>query len=297
MADTILVLGATGQLGRAIMARAEHLGLRAVGAARTGSHLDLDLADDEALARAVDMVKAAIVVNCAAVVSLDRCQQTPEQAWRVNARAVAVLVESCRATGSRLVQVSTDHFFTGDGDDLHAEDAPVRLVNEYARTKFAGERYALTAQGGLTLRTNFTGFRGAATPTFAEWLIGALTRREPLRLFTDFYTSTIDCESCAKAMLDLTLAGATGLYNLAARTCMNKEAFARALAEELEVDLDWAQTGSVASLATARAESLGLDVRRAEAALGYALPTAREAVANLACQYRRQEEVAACPPR
>ena len=291
MADTILVLGATGQLGQAVMAVAGHLGLEAVGAARTGAHLDLDITDDKALARTVALAQAGMVVNCAALVSLDRCEQSPDLAWRINGRAVAVLAEACRDAEAKLVHISTDHFFIGDHDALHDEDAPVRLVNEYARTKYAGERFALAAPDGLAIRTNITGFRGrTAAPTFVEWLIRALENREPLTLFTDFYTSTLDCETCARAVLDLALAGRTGLCNVAARDCMDKEGFARALAKELGVDPDWAETGSVASLATPRAESLGLDVSRAEAALGRPLPTAREAVANLARQYRHQSE-------
>ena len=74
--------------------------------------------------------------------------------------------------------VSTDHYWQGDGRLLHAEDAPIQLVNEYARSKHAGERFALSGSGpSLALRTNIVGVRGwKGRPTFAEWAVGAIRR-------------------------------------------------------------------------------------------------------------------------
>ncbi|MBU1248537.1 MAG: SDR family oxidoreductase [Proteobacteria bacterium] len=288
MADTILIFGATGQLGQAFLAQAEARGMNAIGVARSGTNRTLDITNDQGVVEAILTTAPALVVNCAAMVSLDACENDPGMAYRINTRPVSVMTQACTETGSRFIQISTDHFFTGDREALHDEDAPVVLLNEYARTKYAAEAFALTAQDALVIRTNITGFRGRrGSPPFAEWIISSLKKRAPLTLFTDFYTSTLDCKTCAKAVLDLAETSATGRLNVAAQTAMNKAEFAHILAQELGIDLDWATTGTITSLPTPRAESLGLDVTRAEAALGYALPTGPEAVRNLVRQSRK----------
>lgn len=288
MPKRLLILGATGQLGAAFVGQAHALGLEALAAARDNAPIKLDITDDDALFATVKKCCPDVVINCAALVSLDGCERNPAAAYAVNARAVGVLANICATNSLKLIHISTDHFFTGDSNAKHDESAAVRLVNEYARTKYAGECFALTVPGALAIRTNITGFRGReGSPTFAEWLISAIEGRKPLTLFTDFYTSTLDCESCAEAVLQLLQRGASGILNVAASDCMNKMRFAMQLAAELEIELDWALEGSVASLPTPRAESLGLDVSRAEEILGRKLPTAAEAVKNLISQHKR----------
>ena len=212
---------------------------------------------------------------------LDRCERELDAAHRVNAEAVGVMAQACARPGISLVQVSADHFFTGDRDRLHDETAPVHLVNEYARSKFAGEALAMAAPKALVVRTNVTGLRGWPRPTFFEWAVDALRHRKPMVLFGDYFTSTIDTGSLARAILDLVDRKASGLINVAAREVASKRQFMEALAQVMGMKLDWAAEGSVRSLSVRRAESLGLDVSRAESLLGYQLPDFRTVIERL----------------
>ncbi len=274
-------------LGQALLSEAGMRALRAAGAARSGADHACDLTDAAAVMKLVTGLAPKLVVNAAALTDLNACEADPGLAYRINARAVAILAEACRAAGSRLLQVSTDHFFSGDGADRHDEVAPVRLVNEYARSKYAGEAFALALPGTLVLRTNITGFRAwAGKPTFAEWLIGAIERDETMTLFEDFWTSTMDAPGFARAALDLSAAGAAGLLNLASREVANKRMFAEAMARALGCRPTRATAGSVAALPVRRAESAGLDVHVAEAILGRALPGLDDVTAALVSEYR-----------
>ena len=285
----ILVFGATGMLGQAIAAEATRRGRALCGASRHGPDRTIDLARPEGIGRLLDELAPELVINAAAIASIDECERDAASALAVNARAVIAMSEYCRRAGIPLVQVSTDHFFTGDADALHTELAPVALVNAYARTKFLAEGYAGLAPGALILRTNITGLRGwPGRPTFAEWALDALVRRAPLRLFEDFRTSTIDAPSFARALFDLVESGAVGIVNLAARGVASKRRFVQALAQALGVALDWDEPASVASLAVPRAESLGLDVSKAERLLGYALPDTDQVCRNLVSQWEQE---------
>jgi dTDP-4-dehydrorhamnose reductase len=285
----ILLFGATGMLGRAIAAEAWRRGQGVVGAARGGPDRALDLVDTDATAALVAAVRPDLVINAAALVDLDACERDPGRAYAVNARSVAVMAGACRAQDVPFVQISTDHFFTGDGDRRHAETDPVTLVNEYARTKFAGEAFARLAPRALVVRTNVTGMRGGpGRAGFAEWAFEALVRRAPLRLFDDYHGSTIDTVAFARALFDLVAGGTTGVVNLAARTVASKARFVRGLARELGIVLDWDERASVRGLATRRAESTGLDVGKAERLLGYALPDTDTVCRNLVVQWEEQ---------
>ena len=282
----VLVVGSTGMLGQAVTAAAVRRGDAVVTAARACADIALDVTDDAAVQAAVADAGAEVVVNCTAIVSLAECERDPALAYRVNARAVAVLAEAAHRTGAQLVHVSTDQYWLGDGRAVHGEGAPVRLVNEYARSKYAGEAFALAYPEALAVRTNVTGFRGASgRPTFIEWVTEALEGGEPMTLFDDFYTSTLDAPALAVAMLDLVAAGQAGLVNVASSQVASKKEFIEAVARELGADDREFQTASVRSLDPPRPDSLGLDVSAAERALGRPLPDLDQTVAALVAQH------------
>lgn len=274
-------------LGQALCREASRHGYEAVGIAHSGCDCTIDITNDIQLVECIANIRPEIIVNAAAMTSLAECESDPGRAYRVNARAGGVLAEICRSQGAYLVQVSTDHYFTGDGAAQHAETAPVRLVNEYARTKFAGEAFARTCPGALVVRTNIVGFRGRGTPTFAEWAIGALQSGAPVRVFDDFFTSSIDVGSFAKAIFHILPARVSGILNLASREVASKKTFISLLAAELGLGHVPLLVGSVAGLADAqRAESLGLAVAKAEGLLGYELPTTREVIQAVVREYQ-----------
>lgn len=282
----LLVIGSTGLLGQAVMAEARERDWPCLGAARSGASHSVDVTDPAQLGTLVRTVAPAVVVNCAAVTSLDACERRPALAYAVNARAPALLAELSIERDMALVQVSSDHFFTGDGPARHDEDTGVRLLNEYARTKYAGEAFALTSPMALVVRTNIVGLRGwAARPTFAEWALESLEHAGPIAAYGDFFTSSMHSRACARALLDLAATGARGLLNVASSQVASKREFVAALALAAGVRAE-IRGGTVRDLAPTRAESLGLDVSRAEELLGRRLPDLGETVRAVLEEHR-----------
>lgn len=274
-------------MGQAFVAEARERGQPCAGVARSGSDHDLDVTDGAALEAAVRDARPSAIVNCVAVTGLGACESNPAHAFDVNARVPALLAHIARELDAKLVQISTDHFFTGDGAKPHAEDADVRLVNEYARSKYAGERLALTDPGALVVRTNVVGLRGwPGRPTFAEWALEAVCSGRSMVLFDDYFTSSMSARAAATAILDLLSAGASGLVNVASSQVSSKRAFVRALASELRAELRGVRSGSVRELLPNRAESVGLDVTRAQRLLGRELPDLADTVAAIASEAR-----------
>lgn len=284
----ILVLGATGMLGQALMRVGKERGLEVIGTARTGSDIDLDVLDERAMRRCLRDLAPKTVINAVAETRLDRCEREAGMAYLLNARPASILAEVGRASEFHLVQISTDHYFTGGGAAQHDEDAPVRLVNEYARTKYAGERFALTLDDALVVRTNIVGFRAReGAPTFVEWAFESLRNGRSMTLFDDFFTSSLDVTAFSEALYDLLPLRIHGVLNLASSEVSSKKRFIETLAARTGYACSHCVAGSVHELTgeIRRAESLGLDVTRAEALLERKLPGLAEVVSALAEEF------------
>lgn len=275
MAIGIIVLGATGMLGQALIREAARRQIPCLGISRHGVQgLRVDLTDGRALASALEHAAGRIVINAAALTDVDACERDPAQAQAINTHLPGELARQCERSGRKLVHVSTDHYFTDDIDRLHDEQHPVKLVNEYARSKFAGEVLAAQCPRSLVLRTNIVGLRGwAGRPTFVEWVLASLRGVSEFTAYDDVVASSIDVGQFAQALFDLLDRDASGLLNVAARDAQTKDRFIRGLARALRLDDRHCRTGHQANRpGTARANALGLDVRRAESLLQRRLP-------------------------
>jgi dTDP-4-dehydrorhamnose reductase len=283
---TVVVLGASGLLGQALMLELHRRGTKAVGLSRgTG----VDLARVARLDAVLDAHEPTLVINAAAITQLELCEREPEAAWALHARLPGLLAQWATGTGVPWVQVSTDHYFRAEENLLHDEHAPVALLNEYARSKHAGEAAALTSPLALVARTNIVGRRGwPGLPSFAEWAHEALRAGKPFAAYTDAWASSMEAGQCAAALLDLAALGARGLVNVASRESISKARFIGELARAADLDAGPMQQQPRPRGGLPRANALGLDVRRAESLLGRALPTAAEVASALATAFQEQ---------
>lgn len=282
MVERILIIGSTGLLGQALCREFSAAGTVVFGLARSGADFDISLPDPDGLREALEACNPDVIVNAAALVDLNHCENDPTLAYGVNAQLVGLLTNWCQEYGRRLVHISTDHFFSGSGPTLHDEASPVTLLNEYARTKFAGEAFALCCPDTLILRTNFTGWRGIPDrPTFLEWAVTALMSGTEINGFTDYHTSTLDAGTVAKAVRDLLLADATGILNVGASEIASKWQFLTLLATRLGQQTSQVKESIAGQGGLRRATNLGLDSNKAERILGWELPNTETVVDNL----------------
>ena len=286
-----MVLGSTGLLGQALCREALARDLVCLGASRSSSTTPVNATRADELVSVIAEFRPDVVINCVAEVSLALCEGDPGLAYLVNARPAALLGRLSVTHGFYFMQISTDHFYTGDGDAAHDEECRVQLCNEYASTKWAGEQFALCQAEALVVRTNIVGFRGReGQPTFLEWVLQSFEQKSPLTMFEDYFTSSLDVSTCARALLDLAPLRPSGRLNLAAAQISSKKDFILSLARRLGVDETPFRAGSLRALAgPPRAESCGLDVSRAQSLLPWRLPNLDQVVDQLAREYLTQK--------
>jgi dTDP-4-dehydrorhamnose reductase len=180
-----LVLGASGQVGFELMRALVPLG-EVVAATRDGANhtVDADLARADSLARALDAIAPDIVVNAAAYTAVDRAEDEPELADRINHRAVAEIGAWAARRGAGVVHYSTDYVFDGTATHPYRETDPTAPIGVYGRTKRDGET-ALLASGArhLILRTAWV--YAARGKNFLLTMLRLARERDELRVVDD----------------------------------------------------------------------------------------------------------------
>ena len=225
----VLIFGASGMLGAYFRYYLSKHGIEIIGVGNTSrAEINLDFLNVTGVEISEIIFKADpdLVINCAAIVSVDTCSECPNIADKVNSEPVKYMVDACNSLAIPFAQISTDHYYDGDSSLLHDECYPLKILNYYAKTKKDGEDFALSYPGSLILRTNITGFRKNNTgSSFVEWLIDSLLSSDSFPLFTDYYTSTIDCLSFCSIAYKLFSLSASGIYNVASSQCLSKYEF------------------------------------------------------------------------
>ncbi len=271
-------------LGQALIEAAKFNNYKTIGVARTNADINLDVLNFNKLTSLIESEKPKIIINCVAITNIDECEQNPEKAYLVNTYLVKIISDICEKLGVRLIHISTDHFFIGDKGMKHSETALITLINNYAKTKYDGERFALNNSSSLIVRTNIVGFRNKGKPTFIEWVLLLLKQSQEVIVFQDFYTSSIDVYQFSEILFKVIDKGNSinGLINIASSEVSNKEQFIKKFASVFGLNNSKLVKGSVMSInGTKRAESLGLDTNKIESLLSIKMPTLNEVIKSL----------------
>jgi dTDP-4-dehydrorhamnose reductase len=185
----ILLLGADGQLGYELHRACAPLGDllpytysgQLPGGQRCGQ-IDFGMAGD--LDRLVAELRPSLVLNAVAHTAVDRAEDEPQLAQRINADAVDELAQACRAADAKLVHYSTDYVFGGDSQRPWREDDATAPLAVYGRTKLAGEN-AVRASGcrHMVLRTAWV--YASRGQNFLRTALRLAREREELRIVHD----------------------------------------------------------------------------------------------------------------
>ncbi len=283
----VLLFGETGMLGIAIKKVGELKSYTIIPTSLSSKYISIDIQKSEEIRNLIYNTKPELVINAAALVNIEDCEVNPQKAYLINARPVSIMAESCKKINSHFIQISTDHFFSGYGRKKHKEDSKITLLNEYARSKYAGEAFASTFEKSLIIRTNIVGFRSSTKMTFVEWVIDSLINKKEITLFDDYFTSSIHVRQLANVIFDLFEKKQNGILNVGSHDVYSKKDFVVKLAQELNLSILKTNSGKVSeSTLITRAVSNGLDVSRVEEILGYNMPSLKDVILSICEEYR-----------
>lgn len=243
----LLLIGASGQLGRCIQANlAEYPQVSAV--ALSNSRL-LNLASDDDVRGIVQKFKPHYLVNAAAFNAVDAAEKQKAKAYQINAVGPARLAKWAKAVGARLIHLSSDYVFDG----LQASNQPqqtgllaayrpyrtsdaARPINAYGASKLAGECAVLNEDpNAWVIRTSW--LFSEYGQNFVCTIIKRALAQQPLRVVSDQQSAPTSCHDLAHLLLHLLHpdAGlAPGLYHFAGQTVMSPWQWADAILSSVD---------------------------------------------------------------
>lgn len=228
---TVLVFGAGGQLGQAIVARfadGAH-----VHALRRG---EVDITDAEAVRRTLSGGQPAAIVNCAAFNDVDGAEERQEEALAVNGMAVGILARAAETIGATFFHYSTDFVFAGREPGVWTEDDAPEPQSVYAQSKLVGEWLARDCTRHYVLRVESL-FGGHLRRSTIDRIVASLGAGGPMNLFHDRTVTPSFVDDVAEATWQLMARRAPyGLYHGTNSGVTTWDAVGRAVARRLELD-------------------------------------------------------------
>jgi dTDP-4-dehydrorhamnose reductase len=226
----ILLTGRNGQVGWELERALAPLG-EVVATDRSA----LDLASEEQIRSVLRAVKPDVVVNAAAYTAVDKAEAEPELAMRINGFAPGVLAEEAKRLGALLLHYSTDYVFDGEKATPYVEEDAPNPVNEYGKSKLAGER-AIAASDckHLVLRTSWV--YGARGRNFLLTMLRLAKEKPELRVVDDQVGAPTSSRAIAQATARLLSKDVQGLYHFCASGRVSWCGFARAILARAGID-------------------------------------------------------------
>ena len=157
----VFVTGVAGQLGHDCVIELEKRGHRSIGSdispvpsylpPRTEplgvdtpdpSYVQLDITNEQLVKRTIEELKPDVIIHCAAWTAVDAAEDpaNQEKVHKINAEGTAYIAEAAKAVDAKMVYISTDYVFNGQGErPWHPDDKNYAPLNYYGQTKLEGE--------------------------------------------------------------------------------------------------------------------------------------------------------------
>lgn len=204
----ILVTGVSGQLGWDVCRELRRRGIEYIGV----SSRDFDLTDPEAVRGYVMDCAPDAVIHCAAYTAVDKAEDEPERCWAVNTEGTRILAECCRKLNAKMLFISTDYVFPGNGEQLYEIEDPTGALNVYGRSKVEGEKAVRdTLERFFIVRISWVfGINGK---NFVRTMLDLGKKNNALQITGDQYGSPTYTVDLAPLLCDMVATEKYGVYH------------------------------------------------------------------------------------
>lgn len=142
-----LVTGVCGQLGHDVMNELKKRGYEGLGTdilpeSKFAEYIQLDITNDKAVHETIRKIKPDVVIHCAAWTAVDAAEdeENKPKVYAINVSGTKHITEACKETECKMVYISTDYVFDGQGTEPWCPDCKdYKPLNYYGLTKLEGE--------------------------------------------------------------------------------------------------------------------------------------------------------------
>lgn len=205
----IVVTGVKGQLGYDCVLRLSKLGYKNI----IGIDKDeLDITDEKAVDSFFLENKPNVLIHNAAYTAVDKAEIEPDIAYKVNALGPKYLASACNKVGAKMIYVSTDYVFKGDGDNFYEVNDKKEGLSVYGKSKSQGEDYVISnLKEHFIVRTSWVfGINGK---NFVKTMINLGKTRDSLNIVCDQIGSPTYTHDLAVLLCDMINSDKYGIYH------------------------------------------------------------------------------------
>ena len=216
----ILISGANGQLGKELT-RILNTGFAEIGeipctlknADIINTDVDnLDITNINDVLSFVENERPQVIINCSAFTNVDLCETDKDTAFNVNSLGPRNLAIAAQKVNTKLIHISTDYVFSGDGNEPYCEYDICNPQSIYGKTKYLGEQYVKEfCSKYFTVRTSWLyGYEGNK---FVKTIMNLAEQRESIKVVNDQRGNPTNANDLAYHILKLVDSNEYGIYH------------------------------------------------------------------------------------
>ena len=223
----VLVTGVTGQLGYDV---ARELEKRHIEYKGTGSR-EMDISDAEAVKRVITEYHPDAIIHCAAYTAVDKAEDDYGRAMDVNAKGTLAIAKAAKEIDAKMLYISTDYVFNGQGTEPFTVDAATAPLNVYGLTKLFGEQ-AVQMEMIKYFIVRISWVFGKNGNNFIKTMLRLGQTHEELTVVSDQWGSPTYTADLAPLLCDMISMDAYGIYHATNEGITNWAEFAAYIMEQ-----------------------------------------------------------------
>ena len=224
---TILVTGASGQLGHDLVIELTRRGHEVTGV----SSKELNLTDCSAVNAYLSSMRPDAVMHCAAYTAVDNAEDDADTCLAVNHLGTKFIADACSEIGCKLLYISTDYVFPGDGDRPWEPDDPTSPLNLYGKSKLLGEK-AVRAAVNKHFIVRISWVFGINGKNFVKTILRLGAERDVITVVNDQFGSPTYTKDLSVLLSDMIVTEKFGTYHATNEGICSWYEFASAIISE-----------------------------------------------------------------
>ena len=205
----VLVTGAKGQLGYDVVNELTLRGHEAIGVDIS----EMDITSAAQTMNVIAEISPDAVIHCAAWTAVDAAEDNEDAVRRVNADGTRNVASACKAVGAKMMYISTDYVFDGQGTEPWSADCKTFApLNVYGRTKLEGER-AVADNIDNYFIVRIAWVFGAHGKNFVDTMLRLGQTHDTLRVVNDQIGTPTYTPDLARLLVDMIETDKYGYYN------------------------------------------------------------------------------------
>lgn len=226
----VLVTGVTGQLGYDV---ARELEKRHIEYKGTGSR-EMDIADTAAVERVIKDYHPDAIIHCAAYTAVDKAEDDYGRAMDVNAKGTLAIAKAAKEIDAKMLYISTDYVFNGQGTEPFTVDAATAPLNVYGLTKLFGEE-AVQLELSKYFIVRISWVFGKNGNNFIKTMLRLGQTHDELTVVSDQWGSPTYTADLAPLLCDMIETEKYGVYHATNEGITNWAAFAAVIMKEADL--------------------------------------------------------------